>query len=91
MHDGSVETLWDVLDHYNKGGEPNLFLDGGMEPLALREQEIDQLVAFLFTLTDVRFAADNERELARQKALAAAKRPLRDNAMAFREKIAFER
>ncbi len=91
MHDGSIETLWDVMDHYNKGGEPNLFLDGGMEPLALREQEIDQLVAFLFTLTDVRFAADNERELARQKALAATKRPLRDNAMAFREKIAFER
>ena len=44
MHDGSIETLWDVMDHYNKGGEPNLFLDGGIEPLALTETEIDQIV-----------------------------------------------
>ncbi|MGH7818282.1 MAG: cytochrome-c peroxidase, partial [Candidatus Binatia bacterium] len=35
MHDGSMQTLWDVMDHYNKGGEPNPFLDGGIEPLAL--------------------------------------------------------
>ncbi|MBC8218850.1 MAG: cytochrome-c peroxidase, partial [Planctomycetes bacterium] len=56
MHDGSIDTLWGVMDHYNKGGEPNPFLDGGMEPLALTEEEIDQIVAFLFTLTDVRFA-----------------------------------
>ena len=91
MHDGSIETLWDVMDHYNKGGEENLFLDGGMEPLALTEEEIDQLVAFLFTLTDVRFAEENERQMERQKALAAKKRPLRDNEMAFRRKLAFEK
>ena len=35
MHDGSMQTLWDVMDHYNKGGEANPFLDGGIEPLAL--------------------------------------------------------
>ncbi len=23
MHDGSLTTLWDVMDHYNKGGVPN--------------------------------------------------------------------
>ena len=22
MHDGSLATLWDVIDHYNKGGVP---------------------------------------------------------------------
>jgi cytochrome c peroxidase len=22
MHDGSLTTLWDVIDHYNKGGTP---------------------------------------------------------------------
>ncbi|HNR99058.1 MAG TPA: cytochrome c peroxidase [Planctomycetota bacterium] len=87
MHDGSIATLWDVLDHYNKGGEPNLFLDGGIEALALTEPEIDRLVAFLFTLTDVRFAEDNAREFARQKARAEAERPLRDNAAAFRKKL----
>ena len=41
MHDGSMQTLWDVMDHYNKGGEANPFLDGGIEPLALTEDEID--------------------------------------------------
>lgn len=91
MHDGTVETLWDVMDHYNKGGEANLFLDGGMEPLALTDEEIDQVVAFLFTLTDDRFAQENRRQSERQKAQAKKKRPLRDNDMAFRRKLAFEK
>lgn len=91
MHDGSIETLWDVMDHYNKGGEANLYLDGGMEPLALTEKEIDQLVAFLFTLTDVRFAQQNSQEFERQKAQAMKKRPLRDDDIAFRLKLAFEK
>ena len=91
MHDGTVETLWDVMDHYNKGGEPNLFLDGGMEPLALTEDEINDIVAFLFTLTDVRFTQENQRQFVRQKAQAEKKRPLKDDDMAFRKKIAFEK
>jgi len=90
MHDGSLPTLWDVMDHYNKGGEENLFLDGGMEPLALSEREINQMVAFLFSLTDVRLAAQNERQFAAQKAAAAKGRPFRDEAMAFRRRLAFE-
>ncbi|MBN1345583.1 MAG: cytochrome-c peroxidase [Phycisphaerae bacterium] len=90
MHDGSLPTLWDVMDHYNKGGEPNPFLDGGMEPLALTEEEINQLVAFMFTLTDDRFAAENERQLQAQRAAANASRKFRDDEMAFRRKLAFE-
>jgi cytochrome c peroxidase len=90
MHDGTLETLWDVMDHYNKGGEPNAFLDGAMEPLALGEQEIDQIVAFLFSLTDDRFSAQNQQQMEAQKAKAAANRPFRDDEMAFRQKIAFE-
>ena len=66
MHDGSLQTLWDVMDHYNKGGEANPYLDGGIEPLALTEAEIDQLVAFMFTLTDERFRVINEKERGRQ-------------------------
>jgi len=50
MHDGSMQTLWDVLDHYNKGGVPNPNLDGGMQRLGLTEAEIDDMVAFLDTL-----------------------------------------
>ena len=91
MHDGSIATLWDVMDHYNKGGEANPFLDGGIEPLAQTEKEIDQVVAFLFTLTDVRFDADNKAELERQRKLAATNRPLRDNDRAHRKVLVFER
>lgn len=91
MHDGSLATLWDVIDHYNKGGEANAFLDGGIEPLALTDKEVDQLVAFMFSLTDARFDADNKAELARQKQIAATRRPIKDEAAANRRVLPFER
>ena len=47
FHDGSQATLWDTIDHYNKGGVQNPYLDGGIVPLGLSEQKIDDLVAFL--------------------------------------------
>jgi cytochrome c peroxidase len=90
MHDGSLATLWDVIDHYNKGGEANPFLDGGIEPLALTEEEIDQLVAFMFTLTDVRLTDENQRQFAAQQAAAKKQRPVRDTAMALRKTLPFE-
>lgn len=90
MHDGSMATLWDVVDHYNKGGEPNPFLDGGIEPLNLSEQEIDQLVAFMFTLTDSRLAEQNKTELAHQTKIASERRPFRDNKLADRKVLPFE-
>jgi cytochrome c peroxidase len=90
MHDGTLRTLWDVVDHYNKGGEANPYLDGGIEPLDLSEDEINDLVAFLFTLTDTRFATENEAALRDQKALAAQRRPFRDDALAHRRVLPFE-
>jgi cytochrome c peroxidase len=90
MHDGSMKTLWDVMDHYNKGGEANPFLDGGIEPLALTEAEIDQIVALLFTMTDSRFAAQNQEQFELQRAQAQKERPFRDEQMAFRRKLGFE-
>jgi cytochrome c peroxidase len=90
MHDGTLATLWDVIDHYNKGGEPNLYLDGGVEPLDLTEEEIDQLVAFLFTLTDSRLADENQRQFAQQQAAAKQQRPVRDTALAERQVFPFE-
>ncbi|MDO4575766.1 MAG: cytochrome c peroxidase [Planctomycetia bacterium] len=90
MHDGSLATLWDVVDHYNKGGEPNLYLDGGMEPLNLTDRQVDQLVAFLFSLTDVRFAQQNAKMYAEQKALAATSRSNRDTEKATRKVLTFE-
>jgi cytochrome c peroxidase len=91
MHDGSMMTLWDVMDHYNKGGEPNPYLDGGMEPLALSEKEVDQVVAFLFSLTDERLADQNRAELDRQKKIAATRRPLRDVEASSKRRLPFER
>lgn len=57
MHDGSVATLRDVVVHYNNGGvtnegDPiNPFLSGGIRPLNLTEEQIDDLVAFMEALT----------------------------------------
>lgn len=90
MHDGSMQTLWDVMDHYNRGGEANPYLDGGIEPLALTEQEIEDLVAFMVALTDVRFADDAKRELDAQRAHAAKQRPFRDDELAQRKTISFK-
>jgi len=91
MHDGSMQTLWDVMDHYNKGGEANAYLDGGIEPLALSETEIDQLVAFMFTLTDRRFQAQSDAAFASQQKRAKTTRPFRDNALAQRQILPFEK
>jgi cytochrome c peroxidase len=90
MHDGSLVTLWDVMDHYNKGGEANPFLDGGIEPLALTEEEIDAVVALLFTMTDERFADQNRALFEEQRTRAATQRPIRDNALAMRQVLPFE-
>ncbi len=91
MRDGSLATLWDVVDHYNKGGEPSLAHDGGVEPLNLSERQVEQLVAFLFSLTDVRFGAENAREFERQRAVATQRRPERDDEAASRRTLLFER
>ena len=57
----------------------------------MTENEIDQIVEFLFTLTDERFAQQNKRQFEQQKKQAQEERPLRDNEMAFRLKLAFEK
>ncbi len=66
MHDGSLETLWDVIEFFNKGGERNPFLDAEMKPLGLTASEVDDLVNFLGALTSDRFAELRAAELDRQ-------------------------
>ncbi|MFL5577250.1 MAG: cytochrome-c peroxidase [Gemmatimonadaceae bacterium] len=85
FHDGSFETLWDVVDHYNKGdaGARNSFLDQDIQPLALREGEIDDLVAFMASLTSPEYREQGDRELARQRELSRTRRPQRDSVRAF--------
>jgi cytochrome c peroxidase len=84
FHDGSQETLWDVVDHYNKGaGLHNPYLDQDIQPLAVTEQDIDDLVAFLASLTSADYREQGVEELARQRELSRTKRPQRDTARAF--------
>jgi len=66
MHDGSLKTLREVIDFYDKGGEPNPNLDGGIVKLNLTEQEKADLEEFLKTLTSdwVRRVARGEIKLA---------------------------
>src|SRR6266852_1670504 len=84
FHDGSQETLWDVSDHYNKGdGLQNPYLDQDIQPLALKEGDIDDLVAFLASLTSADYKEQGIKELARQRELSRTKRPQRDTTRAF--------
>jgi cytochrome c peroxidase len=69
MHDGSLATLRDVVEHYNNGGvtrkgDPvNDFLSGGIRPLNLTEEEMTDLVAFMETLTSPQFAAQKQASM----------------------------
>jgi cytochrome c peroxidase len=50
MHDGSLTTLREVVQHYNKGGNQNPHLDPKIQPLKLTEDEITALVKFMEAL-----------------------------------------
>lgn len=51
MHDGSLRSLEEVVDFYDRGGEPNDNLDPLLRPLGLDPEEKRQLVVFLRSLT----------------------------------------
>ena len=51
MHDGSIATLEDVIDDYDKGGTPNPYLDREIRKLGLTAAEKVALAAFMKTLT----------------------------------------
>jgi cytochrome c peroxidase len=51
MHDGSLATLEQVMDHYDKGGTPNPSLDPDMKPLKLTAQEKSDVIAFMKALS----------------------------------------
>jgi cytochrome c peroxidase len=50
MHDGRFATLKQVVEHYNKGGVKNPFLDNQIIPLNLTPTEVQDLHAMLHTL-----------------------------------------
>lgn len=52
MHDGRLETLDEVLEHYNSGGQISKGKDALIEPLGLSEEQLEAVKAFLLTLDD---------------------------------------
>ena len=70
MHDGSIATLEEVIDHYARGGrlisEGPLAGDGAKNPykselilrFSLTAQEKQDVIAFLHSLTDWTFICD---------------------------------
>jgi cytochrome c peroxidase len=55
MHDGSIETLEEIIMHYESGGKNHPNKSEMIEPFVLTETERDDLVLFLKTLTDESF------------------------------------
>jgi cytochrome c peroxidase len=51
MHDGSLATLADVIEWYDRGGDPHPNKDKRIHPLNLTVEEKKALVAFLESLT----------------------------------------
>jgi len=51
MHDGSLETLQQVVEFYDRGGNTNPALDPEIRPLRLSDGEKRALVTFLSSLT----------------------------------------
>ncbi len=51
MHDGSLATLEEVVDFYNRGGNDNPFRDRELRPLKLTAEEKRALVTFLRALS----------------------------------------
>lgn len=55
MHDGSLKTLEDVIDHYNSGGSDHKNKSPLIKPLNLPQEDKLAIIAFLNTLTDYNF------------------------------------
>lgn len=65
MHDGRFATLEEVLEHYNAGVKHSSTIDPLMQfnldpGLGLTEQDITDIIAFLHTLTDLKFVSNPE-------------------------------
>lgn len=52
MHDGRFSTIEEVVQHYNSGGHYAENVDPNIRPLHLSDEDQQDLIAFLQTLTD---------------------------------------
>jgi cytochrome c peroxidase len=51
MRNGAYQTLTEVVEHYNRGGDDNTNLDINMTPLGLSPAEVADIAAFMESLT----------------------------------------
>jgi len=58
MHDGSLKTIEDVLEHYTVGGKPSGRRDPLISQIHVSQEQKDQLLAFLKTLSDPEIVKD---------------------------------
>lgn len=55
MHDGSISSLRDVIEHYNTGGKAHQNKNELIKPLNLDSKDKSDLLSFLNSLTDQKF------------------------------------
>jgi len=60
MHNGSIGTLDQVMEHFNSGGVMHENQSELVIPLELSAEEKTSLLAFLYTLTDLEFITNTE-------------------------------
>jgi len=60
MHDGSIKTLEEVIEHYNNGGKNHPNKNNLIKPLGLSDDEKSSLVSFLKALSDKQFIKDKK-------------------------------
>ena len=63
MHDGSFETLEEVVEFYRSGGRSNAYLSEKIRPLELSDRDVANLVAFLQARIDIRHHPEIESYL----------------------------
>jgi len=57
MHDGSIKTLEEVIEHYSKGGQIHSNKSNKIDPFTITKKEKAQLILFLKSLTDLEFTS----------------------------------
>ncbi len=58
MHDGSLTTLQEVMQHYESGGNISDNIGAVLRPLSISPSDLESLMAFLRTLEDQEFLSD---------------------------------
>ena len=63
MHDGSLTTLQEVVDHYDAGGAANPWISDQLEPIGLSTADKSALIAFLNALDGEGYADSGPSKL----------------------------